>query len=154
MGYTISEITYDALVDQARDLFEDHRNELATNKALMEVNPDHEVYQSLERASKLLVVVAHDDAGTLCGYAVGILGPHPHYSALLCLENDVVYLDPGHRGQGLGWTLMQESERRGALRGARFAQWHAKPGTALDKLLQANEAYKVQDIIHSREIGQ
>lgn len=153
MGYTISEITYDELLEQARGLFEAHRDELATNKALMEVNPNDGVYRSLEHAGKLMVVVVHDDDGHMIGYAVGILAPHPHYSALLCLENDVVYLDPAHRGQGVGGVLIDQAEHRAALRGARFAQWHAKPGTALDNLLRA-KGYGIQDIILSREIGQ
>ena len=85
------------------------------------------------------------------GYSINFIGPHMHYSNLRYAHNDALFVKAGHRGGTLGLRLMRETERLAREQGARMMMWHAKPDTALHKLLP-RLGYAVQDIAFSKEI--
>ena len=140
----------DAAVGLVGHLLRDHYDELATNKTMRELAPDWDKYVAAQTAGILDVVVVFVD-NLPVGYAANIRQPHIHYKHLTVSNNDVLYLSPHHRGEGVGGQLMDAMEELALARGAREVLWHAKPGTTLDSLLKAREA-PIQDIIYSRAL--
>jgi len=130
-------------------LLQAHRDELATAKHLMELAPNWDAYRALEQCGALLALIAYLD-GEIVGYSVNFIGPHMHYSGLRYAHNDALYVKPEHRGGRLGLKLMRETEWLAREKGARMMMWHAKPGTALERILP-RLGYAVQDIIYSKE---
>lgn len=130
-------------------LLEDHRDELTTNKALMELSPDWGRYIDCERVGVLFVLSARENE-RLIGYSANFIAPHLHYSKLRYANNDLLFIARSHRRGSTGWRLIRETEAEAKRRGAQMMVWHAKPGTSLDMLLSRHPHYRVQDIMHSR----
>lgn len=137
-------------IDRAGALLEAHRLELTTNPDLMVLKPRVETYEALEAAGKLLVLGLFED-DDLVGYSANLIDSNLHYGDLSVCQNDVLFVSQKHRRSRGGLLLIRTTEREARGRGARLMLWHAKPGTALDKLMPAL-GYRVQDIIHSKVI--
>lgn len=138
-------MTAEAFLDQAMGLLAEHRDELATDKSLMVLNPDADTYAALDQAGNLMTIGAFRD-NNLIGYSVSLVSPNLHYSDLMQCQNDVLFITKEQRKGLTGLRLIAETERRAKARGAQIMLWHAKPETNLDKLLQKRAA--VQDIIY------
>lgn len=149
--FVIRETTVSDKVEQLWPLLQLHRDELATAKHLMEVAPRTEAYKTAEVVGLLMSLVAYQ-GDEIVGYSINFIGPHLHYSSLVYAHNDVLFVHPEHRNSKLGLQLIRETEALAASRGARMVMWHAKPGTALEKLLP-RLGYGVQDVLFSKEIG-
>lgn len=135
-------------IAEAWDLFERHRDELATNPDLMRLAPDRETYERIERSGALFALWCYVDK-KLVGYSVNIHQRNMHYSALVFSQNDVLYIAPEHRKNGTGLAIIKATEEASKARGCQMHIWHAKPGTALDALLP-RLGYGVQDILYSK----
>ena len=131
-------------------LFEQHREELTTDKALMQLAPDVDRYLAAQEAGAFLAVVARKD-GAVVGYSGNFVTHNLHYSALCYCHNDLLFLDSAHRKGTLGLKLMDVTEREAAARGARMMIWHAKSGSTLEKLLP-RRGYRVQDVLFSKRL--
>lgn len=130
------------------DLLEAHYQELATDKARMELAPFHEAYAGLDAAGALFVLGVYD-LGELVGYSANFLTQAMHYRHLRVCQNDVLFLAKAYRSGRIGLQLIEATELEAKARGAGLMLWHAKPATALDALLQ-RRGYGVQDIVYSR----
>lgn len=150
--FKIIETTVSDKVSELFPLLQAHRDELATAKHLMEVAPNLEAYRALEQCGALLALVVYRGE-EIVGYSINFVGPHMHYSNLRYVHNDALFVKPGHRSGRLGLRLMQETELRAREQGAAMIMWHAKPNTALEKILP-RMGYAVQDIAFSKEIKQ
>lgn len=151
---TIRFVELDTVTDQleaATALREAHYEELATNKKLMVLDPAVRIYERIEAAGNLFVLMAYD-GDKLIGYSVNILATNLHYAGLLMAQNDVLFIAKDYRAGRTGIRLMDETERVAAKRGARMMLWHAKEGTNLDKLLPRRGCL-VQDILYSKELA-
>ncbi|HEY5993656.1 MAG TPA: GNAT family N-acetyltransferase [Gallionellaceae bacterium] len=148
--FKIVETTVSDKVAELFPLLQLHRDELATNKALMELAPNVDAYRALEQSGALLALVAYREE-EIVGYSINFIGQHMHYSGLRYAHNDALYVAPEHRGGRLGLRLMRETERLAKEKGARMMMWHAKTDTTLEKLM-TRTGYAVQDIIFSKEI--
>ncbi|WP_300379619.1 hypothetical protein [Henriciella sp.] len=144
------EIGASDFLDMAMPLLAEHREELATDKALMVLKPDRERYEALDDLGMLLVIGAFRGE-ELVGYSANIISPNLHYSDLTMCQNDVLFVRKADRKGPLGLKLIRETEKRGKARGAQIMLWHAKPGTSLDKLMPRMGA-SVQDVIWKRNL--
>lgn len=136
--------------DEVDPLLVDHWREVAKNKALMVLDPDWAKYESIEEAGKLLTIFAFDNMARLVGYASTIIDNHLHYKGLVVASNDVLFVSNQARGN-VGLLLMRETETQARARGAKMMLWHAKQGSALDRILQ-RKRLNVQDILYSKEL--
>ena len=143
-------VTITEHLDAIWPLLEAHRAELATHPDIMPLEPQVDVYKSLEEQGKLLsLVLVHPEAG-IVGYSVNIISHNLHYGPLLVCQNDVVFVDKTWRSEGGGALLMKATEIEARNRGCRMTLWHCKEGTQLHRMLRANPDYEVQDIVMSR----
>jgi GNAT superfamily N-acetyltransferase len=127
-----------------------HREEITTDKALMQLAPDFDRYIAAQAAGHLLVLFAYC-GDELVGYSCNIVHKHLHYSELTCSTNDLLFVAPDHRRGGLGLQLIKRTKQRAKELGARMVMWHAKPKTALAELLP-RLGCRVQDIVFSEEV--
>lgn len=89
-------------------LSEDERETTGKEAFLAQVAPPE---PPLWRHEKYFAYVATDEAGEFLGYAMWTEQPSPlHHGPLLCLYE--VFVDPAHRGKGVGRNLLLEGERR------------------------------------------
>lgn len=127
-----------------------HWEEVALSKDLMVLDPNWAKYELLEAGGGLVSVGAFIE-GVLVGYSVGLVTGHLHYKGLVYYQNDALFVAADHRRSSVGFGLIAASEEAAAAMGAKMVCWHAKKGTALDRLLEARH-YAVQDIIYSRRL--
>lgn len=142
---TFEVLTAKQFFDQAVELLIEHREELATDKALMVLKPDFETYYKLDDAGVLLVIGAYRD-GKMIGYSVSLLARNMHYADLFQCQNDVLFLTKDERRGSAGLRLIRKTQELAALEGAQIMLWHAKPETNLDQLMPRMGG-TVQDII-------
>jgi hypothetical protein len=142
-----------ASIDAAWQLLEMHREELTTNKEIMELEPRREVYQNLHDTGSLFGLGLYI-GDQLVGYSVNIVGQNLHYGGLTVSQNDLFFVHPDYRSR-YGLRLMRETEKQGKARYAPntpFMQlWHAKPRTPFHSILERLK-YQVQDVIYSKVI--
>jgi GNAT superfamily N-acetyltransferase len=148
--FRIIETTVSDKADALMPLLQAHRDELATAKHLMVLAPNWDAYRALENTGSLLALVAYCGE-EIAGYSVCFIGAHLHYSGMRYAQNDVLFVAPQHRNGTLGVRLIRETERLAKERGARLMMWHAKTGTALEKIMP-RLGFGVQDIVFSKEI--
>jgi len=138
-------MTAEQFFEESVVLLIEHREELATDKALMVLKPDVEKYLAVEARGALMMIGAYRGV-RLIGYSVNIVTNNLHYADLIMCQNDVLFLTKDERKGSAGLRLIRETERLARERGAQIALWHAKPGTNLDKLMPRMGA-SVQDVI-------
>jgi len=152
-AYQIELSNVDEMLVHASALFKAHWQEIALNKRLMVLEPHELRYRALEAAGAMLALAAWTPEQQLVGYAVSFITQHLHYAGLTYAQNDILFVAQEHRRTGLGLDLIAETERIAKERGAQLVLWHAKQGTALDRLLgRPSSKYRVQDVIYSREL--
>lgn len=139
------EVSAAFFLEHALVLLQEHRDELATDKARMVLKPDADTYQALDQTGSLMTIAAYRD-DELIGYSANLVSRNLHYSDLMQCQNDVLFITKAERKGSTGLRLIAETEKRAKERGAQIMLWHAKPDTNLDKLLQKRAA--VQDIIY------
>jgi ribosomal protein S18 acetylase RimI-like enzyme len=109
---------------------------------------DVEQIQRMERAGMALTIGVFDE-GKIVGYCMSVLHPHLHYRELTSTCNSI-YISPAYRHGRHGLALMAAVEEAAVARGAKRFIWSAKPGSPLDKLLQA-QGLSVEDHIYVRK---
>lgn len=140
----------DEMLANAGNLFSEHWEEIALNKQVMVLKPDEAKYRTLEANGTLLILGAFD-GDRVVGYSVNIVTNHLHYADLTVCNNDLLFVTEDKRCGRLGLQLIRETEKAAKQRGANLMLWHAKPGTALEKMMP-RLGYGVQDIIFSIQI--
>jgi len=150
MALTITQEPIAHMLDsELRPLLVDHREELTTNKALMQLAPDVERYAALEAAGVVLALVARD-GDLIVGYSINFVAQHLHYASVRMCTNDVLFVAKSHRAT-LGLRLIHATEEAARERGAQVMAWHAKPDTHLEAILRRREC-RVQDIVFTKEL--
>ena len=148
--YEIREASVQQMLDSATELFKEHYEEVALNKQVMVLEPFVEKYLALEAQNEIFVLALHSDDEVI-GYSVNFLFNHVHYAKLKVCSNDLLFVKKEHRNGRAGYMLIKETEKFAKQRDAQLMFWHAKPNTALEKLMP-RLGYGYQDIIFSKEI--
>lgn len=118
--------------DSIRALMFDHWHE-TEDKFEDEPAPNFESYKALEEAG-FVVAFAAFDGEVMVGYAVGYVLGHMHYP-ITHAQHDSLYLKKEYRGR-TGLKLMSKLEEACGGKGANYIVWHAKVGSAFDRILR------------------
>jgi predicted GNAT superfamily acetyltransferase len=140
----------DEMLANAGELFSEHWEEVALNKQVMVLKPDEQRYRAVETQGMSLIIGAFED-GKIVGYSVNIVTTHSHYADLVICNNDLLFVTESKRSGRLGVRLIKETERLAKERGVQLMLWHAKPNTALERIMP-RLGYGIQDIIFSIQI--
>lgn len=106
-------------------------------------------FRALEQVGMLLLLGVFV-SGELVGYSATVVAPHLHY-ALVTADNTALFLLPEHRRGRVGLSLLAATEGAARAKGARYFTWHARPGSALDRILSRTRG-KVQDVSYIKEL--
>ena len=72
--------------------------------------PDRERFLAIEKAGIMPVFTARREDNLLVGYAVFLVSPHLHYSALVWAMQDVLFVHPEHRGVGAVRFILRQDD--------------------------------------------
>jgi len=150
--FRIRPVGVDLIRESAQQLLTEHWDEIALNKRVMVLDPIWTSYYELEERDALLALglfLKDGDKETLVGYSVNFLMQHIHYGKLRFCQNDVLFVAKAHRGRGR--RLIAATEAAAKENGCQMIVWHAKQGTALERILP-KAGYGVQDILFSKEL--
>jgi hypothetical protein len=117
------------------ELWREHYDEIAGDKARMPMRPDAARFETLEAAGQLQIVVARE-AGRMVGYMLFVVTPHPHYADVLCGFEDAYFLSMPYRKGWTGVRLIRESLRCLQARGVQRWFIHTKKAKDMGRILQ------------------
>lgn len=136
------------LFQEALPLLASHWHEIAHFKDIP-LNPDLSFYKSCQTAGVLRCYTAR--AGSdLVGYAVFIVRRNPHYQTSLQATQDVIYIQPAHRG-GLGRRFIKFCDTELRLEGAQAVYQHVKAEHNFGLVLQ-RLGYELVDLIYAKRL--
>jgi len=97
--------------DESIPMLEAHYLEIATDKHIKPLDADLDKYLAMEDAGMLRIFTVRDQAednkGRLIGYFVSFVMKHMHYSQTTIALNDIMYIEPAHRGGTVGYRMMK-----------------------------------------------
>jgi len=94
--------------DELLPLFFKHNEEVVQNLQIKEPDIDWDTYQKMTDSGSCITVVARDDG--IAGYIVNFLYYHPHYKTVKSAINDMIYVLPEYRNQGVASRLLEKTE--------------------------------------------
>lgn len=97
-------------LNDGKELFALHRQEVGKDLDLMVLNIDEGYYTRGAEFGRLVVVGARHN-GILVGYFLWSIAHHPHYKDVFCAQDDVHYLHPKHRRGLAGYFLLKAAIR-------------------------------------------
>lgn len=105
-------------------LWAEHYAEIAGDKSLP-MGPDGPFFSFCD-ANGMLQLLTARRAGTMIGYCILLVKPHPHYRSVLCGFEDSYFLTQSERQGWTGVRLIKESLKALRKRGARRAYFMTK----------------------------
>ncbi len=111
---------YEDVINEIIPMFRIHYDEIATDKDVKPLDPDLNRYQELERLGMLRIFTVREAAPPvegqdyydgkptrLVGYFVSFVMNHIHYRQTKVALNDIMYVEPAHRGSTVGYRMMK-----------------------------------------------
>jgi|TARA_R110000868_G_scaffold408968_1_gene693537 GNAT superfamily N-acetyltransferase len=135
----------------AQELLKSHWEEIALNKGKIALNPDWDVYQTLEDSGKLKIFTVRDD-DKLIGYFVVLVGTGLHYKDHVFAVNDVLYLDQDCRKGRTGLKLIKFSEQCLKDDGVSVLSVNTKVHRPFDSLMEYL-GFNLVERVYSKYIG-
>jgi len=144
---------WDDCYEEAKPMLEAHYIEIATDKAIKPYDPDLERYLAMEEQGMLRIFTARDRPdqeedypmnpltadqrnGRLIGYFVTFVMPGLHYQQTSMAINDIMYVEPAHRGGTVGYRLIKQAALDLKNLGADILIIHMKTDYPFRSLLQ------------------
>lgn len=152
MDTAVGALTYsservESCFEEAMPLLQAHWREIAHYQDIP-LDPDYASYRALDAAGALRTFCARDE-GALVGYAVFVVRPNMHYRSSLQALQDILYLSPSHRGQGLQFIRWCDEQLK--TEGVQAVYHHVKVshnfGPALERI-----GYQLVDLIYTRRL--
>lgn len=131
-------------------LWVEHYEEVAVAKDRMAMKPNVPVYEALERAGELDILVARSE-GRMVGYILSVIRPHLHYADVLCGFEDAYFLSRPHRKGLAGVRLFQAWEKRMRARGCQKWFLMTKPFLDMGPILK-RLGYGLSDYVYAKSV--
>jgi predicted GNAT superfamily acetyltransferase len=144
----INEIVATQKIDELKELFQEHRQELATGEEYMTVKIKDDVYKLMEDKGVMFSLALYDD-DKIVGYSIAVMYHNLHSADLLMSQADVLFVQQKYRKTKWGLKLIQETERMSKERGAKVIIWHGQPDTPFSNLMP-RIGYKLQNVMFSK----
>jgi len=135
-------------LDEARPLLLEHWKEISHYPDIP-LDPDENKYYSSEGAGLLRVYTARDEANKIIGYAVFFVCTSAHYKNSLQAMQDIIYVDPKHRGMGGRFILW--CDRQLKAEGVQVVFQHIKAKHNYGRMLE-RFGYELIDLIYGRRL--
>ena len=141
--------TIETVVADMLPLIGTHYQEIAPYKEIP-LQPDVGHYRQVEAIGALRIYTARDADKHLRGYALFFLRPHPHFHASLQAAQDLLFIDPDHRGFGLSFLRYCDEQ----LAGEGVEVIHHTVTTRCDfSPMLRRMGYQLSEFIYTRHTG-
>lgn len=100
---------YSDCIDDIMRLAPSHWTEVEWEPEKLPLRINHEFFENADRQGALLTLTAREES-KLVGYVMWIMSVNPKHAGAVVASNEVLYVDPEHRGHLLGPRLLRESE--------------------------------------------
>ena len=101
---------YDDFIAEAWPLIRAHWHQVGSNRDILRLDPDHDVYRALESKKRLHILTARDGAA-MAGYMFVLTIPHARDKSAMVGRNDIIYVDPKYRRHMVGPRMIEEALR-------------------------------------------
>ena len=135
-------------LEESKPLLQKHWDEIAHYKDIP-LNPDYELYFKLEAAGVLKCYSVRDGNARMIGYAVYLIQHNPHYKQSLVAKQDIVFIDPACRGQGM--LFIQWCDQQLKELGVQIVTHHVKAAHNFGRGLE-RMGYELQDLIYTKRL--
>jgi len=146
--------SYSAALDDLKEIYPEHYEELAANKSSVKLNVNYAKYSQLESLGMLHLVTVRKD-GLLAGYHLSMISPHLHYVDSLTCFTDIFFVRQQYRKEQNGmiglklFKFMEESLReKGVQRIYMGTKLHLDIGPILERL-----GYSPIERLYTKMIG-
>lgn len=136
------------LFAEMKPLLEKHYHEISHFKDI-EFDPDWEQYALNEINGNLRAFTARDENKKLIGYSIYFVRNNLHYRKSKQAVQDVLYIDPDHRGTGGKFILWCDEQLRSE--NVQVVYHHVKVAHDFGKLLE-KFGYEFVDKIYARRL--
>ncbi len=99
------------------------------------MRPDAALFEAMELAGHLHITVARE-RGSMVGYMLFIVRPHPHYADVLCGFEDAYYLIPEQRKGMRGVSMIRAALNALKSRGVKRVFIHTKKAKNMGRVLE------------------
>lgn len=126
---------YADAIEEMRELYEEHWQEIALDKDAIKLEPDYAKYAALAAVGILHLVTARID-GAIIGYHMSLIYPHLHYKSSLTCFTDVFFVKKEFRLGMIGYNLLKFFRDSVKERGVQKIYMNTKLSLDLDVLLR------------------
>lgn len=140
------------VLDEIRRLVEPHWHEVAHYQDIP-LDPDYPAYMAADLRGNLRTFTARV-AARLVGYGVFFIG-NLHYRSTKIATQDVVFLLPEHRADGVGAGLLDYCDQELKAEGVALVMHHVKTGRDFSRPFEfwlAHRGYEPIDTVYGRRL--
>jgi len=105
------------IIEEIKPLLQSHYEEIARNKDKIKLNPNYDIYRSMDTAGLLHVVTVRDNE-VLAGYFICVIMPNLHYQDCIVATNDILFISKPYRKGSLAMKMLKYAEKTLKERGA------------------------------------
>ena len=136
------------LIEEIKPLFLKHWQEIGHYKDI-ELNPEWDAYIKLDSLGMLRVYSARL-MDRIVGYNVFFVRNSPHYKQSLQASQDILFVDPEHRGFGLKFIDWCDQQLKAE--GVQVVFQHMKAKHSFGPALEKRLGYELIDLIYGRRL--
>jgi len=108
---TYQEESWTQIEEELKELFPEHWEETEVDKYEIELNPDYELYQTLDKLNKIQVITVRENK-KLIGYHISLLSFNMHSKKSFTAFTDSFFIKKEFRKGQIGIKLFQYMEKK------------------------------------------
>lgn len=139
----------DALIEEMRPLWKRHFEEIAAFQNIS-LDPDLSIYQRTATAGVLRIYTARM-FGSLCGYQVFFISPHPHSKQSIQAVQDILFLDLDLRVGLTGYRFIKWCVQELKREGVQVIHQHISAKKDFGHLFK-RLGFHLEDLVYSLEV--
>jgi len=140
------EEAFSQIYAEATPLLEQHHKEIS--KYDFDLDPDLETYKKLSELRIYQSFTVRDE-GELVGYAGFFVSPKLHFKSVLQAINDVIYIQPALRGNGIGKHFISYIDDAMKFKGVDVTFYNV-PAKNDWSIILKDKGYELHDYLYSR----
>lgn len=138
----------DQFIAEVLPLLKMHYEEIDHYKDIP-LDPDFEVYKSLDKSGWLRNFVSRDEEGKIIGYCVYYVKNSMHYKTSIQAIHDVLFIDPSKRGFGKKFISWCDEQLKSE--GVQVVYQHIKAAHNIGPMLE-RMGYELIDLVYGKRL--
>ena len=136
---TYQEEQFNDVIDEIKPLLEEHYHEVAMYKDRIELNPNYDLYEIMNRTGNVHIFTARDSEANnaLVGYCLTFMQQHPHYKDHVYAVNDIIYVAEPYRHTEVAPEMISRLEKAMLAEGVSVMTFHMKTYKTFETLMDS-----------------